>query len=273
MNKSSEINMLVMGDFDGSHPGDISGYAGYLGYNATAPTSMWVKVFNSHELYAWRQEYNGYPQTPTYTITQNTLPTTALALGHEIGHRLGLWHNFDGGNGCADASIPYANKGQTNNLMDYGGGAALTPCQLGVVNINLYNPSNPANSYINYLSTSFCNEVPARAFFVMDPCLHPGDVKMDSRGTFMADRMTIKIYFYDPTAMTGRGALITTYSSNVTQGGKWNLANLHAFAAGQDYYVELTASKFSGQQHTRGQVIHVYGQTEGPCFLSSRQGK
>ena len=146
--------------------------------------------------------------------------------------------------------------------MDYTGasGTALTPCQLSTVNANLYNPGNPANSYRNYLATSWCDEVPPRANFTMAACLSPGNVRMDSRATFLADRMTIKVYAYNATTAT-TGGLLATYTRPVARGGNWNLAPLYGFVANQFYYVTLTATRSSGQSHTRGQVIRV----ESPC--------
>jgi hypothetical protein len=267
VNKATEVNMFMMGNYTNGACCDVGGVACTLGYNPNNPSSYWVKVFNSHEFYRWRQENNGNTipiNGNPYTIPQNSMPFTANTLGHEMGHVLGLWHTFERANNCSDASV--ANRGDGwNNLMDYSGGIALTPCQLGVVDYNLYNPGTPANSFRNYLSNSACGEVPPRAFFVMYACLNPGNVYMDSRGTFMADRMTVRVYAHDPSAANGRGALLATTASNVSRGGRWNLARIHSFSAGQQYYVELTASRASGQTHTRGQVIQVVGPLEGAC--------
>ena len=104
-------------------------------------------------------------------------------------------------------------------------------------------------------------------------CLQAGNVGMDSRGTFRADRMTVRVYAYDPTSVTGRGALLATYLSAAAHGGQWNLANMHSFAADQQYYVELTASRTSGQTHTRGQGVRIYGQFEGPCGPQQAPGQ
>ena len=148
--------------------------------------------------------------------------------------------------------------------MDYTGasGTALTPCQLDVVKYNLYNPGNPANSYRNFLANSWCGEVPPRANFTMASCLTPNSVLMDSRATFLADQVTVKIYAYNATTP---GALLATYTRPVRRGGRWNLATLYAFTTGQSYYVTLTATRNSGQSHTRGQVIQVYNIAAGPC--------
>ena len=64
---------------------------------------------------------------------------------------------------------------------------------MNAANTNLYNPATPSNSYHNYLTRSTCGEVPPRAFFAMYSCLNPGNVRMDSSGTFMADQMTVRV--------------------------------------------------------------------------------
>ena len=259
--------MFMMGNYTNGACCDVGGIACSIGYNPATPSSYWVKIFNSFEFYRWRKENNGstlpLPGGP-YVIPQNSLPLTANTLGHEVGHLLGLAHAFQGANGCSDAAVP--NRGDSgNNQMDYVGGTALTPCQLGVVNTNLSNAANPANNYRNYVSTSYCGEVPPRAFFTMLPCLTPGYVVMDSRGTFMAEQMTVRIYAYDPNSITGQGALLAARTSAVSQGGVWNLARLYSFVAGEQYYVSLTATRLSGQSHTQGQVIRVYVFDEAPC--------
>lgn len=279
VNKASEINMFLTGDYQDSTSSayDIGGVACTQGYQPSMPSSYWVKMFNSHLAYSWRQIHNGqtlqFSGGPT-VVTQNSMPYAANTLGHEIGHIVGLAHTFHGANGCADAAVGGRGQGW-NNQMDYVGGTALTPCQLGVVNLNLYNPGNPANSFRNYLSRSYYHEVPPRAFFVMNPCPSPSNVRMDSRGTFMADRVTIRVYAYDAAAASTRGALLTTYASNAGQGGVWNLANLYTFAAGQRYYVELTATRTDsnprrsdGQHHSRGQVIQI-----SPCAIVAPSGQ
>ena len=275
VNKASQINMFICGDYQDTaqvHAYEIGGVACTLGYDPSNPSRYWVKMFHSHFAYAWRQIHNGEIAQFSYgpqLITQNSMPPTANTLGHEIGHLVGLEHTFyNAGNGCVDAAVPNRGDGW-NNQMDYTGanGTALTPCQLGVVNYNLYNPASPADSYRNYLSNSYCGEVPPRAFFVMPACIFPGNVPMDSRGTFMASRMRVQVYAHDPTAPAGRGALLASYASNVATGGRWNLARLHPFVAGRRYYVALTASRPSGQSHTRGQLIEISG-TSGPCVVA-----
>lgn len=269
VNKATEVNMFMMGNYTNGSCCDVGGLACTLGYNSSTPSSYWVKTFNTYELYTWRKANNGNTiplSTGPYTIPQNSLPLTSNTLAHEIGHVLGLIHTFEGANGCADAAS--SSQGQSgNNQMDYtnASGSALTPCQLDVVNLNLYNPGNPANSYHNYLSTSYCGEVPPRANFTMLACLRPGDVGMDSRATFMADQVTIRVYAHDPMALTGHGPLLVTYTRPVSQGNIWNLASLYGFVAGQLYHVQLTASRTSGQSHTSEQLIQIYQQFEGPC--------
>lgn len=267
INKPGEINMLMMGNYTNGACCDVGGIACTIGYNPTTPSSYWVKIFNSFELFRWRKENTGntiqLPGGP-YVIPQNSLELTANTLGHEIGHLVGLIHPFEGANGCTDAAVP--NRGNSgNNQMDYVGGTALTPCQLDVVNNNLYNAANPANSYRNYRTTSYCGEVPPRAFFTMSSCLTPGSVSMNSRGTFMADQMTARVYTYNANTITGRGTLLASTTTNVSQGGIWNLARLYSFVAGQQYYVSLSATRWSGQAHTTGQVIRVNNFGEGPC--------
>lgn len=248
INKASEMNLILMGNYTNGSCCDLGGVACGLGYNPATPGSYWAKLFNSHELYRWRQENRGNTLQLSggpYTIPQDSQYSTANALGHEIGHIIGLYHTFNGANGCADAAVP--NRGDSgNNLMDYINGTALTPCQLGVVNYNLFNPGNPTSSYHNYLSTSLCGEVPPRAFFVLPTCQYTGNVQLDSRGTFMADQMMVRVYAYDAAAPNGQGTLLVTYSRPVSQGGRWNLANLCAFAAGSSYVVALTAQRTSG---------------------------
>lgn len=174
VNKATEINMFMTGNYTNGACCDIGGIACGLGYDPATPGSYWVKVFNSYEFYCWRQQNNGntiiLPSGVPYTVPQDSQSKTANTLGHEIGHLLGLQHAFAGANSCVDAAI--ANQGSSNNQMDYtnASGTALTPCQLDVVNTNLYNPANPANSYHNYLSTANCGELPPRAFFMPYQC-------------------------------------------------------------------------------------------------------
>ncbi|MDQ2770485.1 MAG: hypothetical protein M3Y54_08300 [Bacteroidota bacterium] len=100
----------------------------------------------------------------------------------------------------------------------------------------------------------------------MSPCLSPGSVVMDSRATFLANQMTVQVYAYN-TATATRGALLVSYTRPVAQGGRWNLAPLYGFVANQSYYVSLTATRSSGQRHTRGQVILVQPFGNTPCAI------
>lgn len=269
VNKATEINMFLMDNYTHVPCCDVGGVASTIGYDPNTPGSYWVKLFNSHELYRWRKENEGKTialSGGAYIVTQSSLPMTANSLGHEMGHITGLAHTFHGANGCADANSP--TQGQSgNNQMDYtnASGTALTPCQLDIVKTNLYNPGNPANSYRNYLSYSFYNEVPPRAFFVMPTCQYTGNVQMDSRGTFLADQMTVRVYAYESSAPEGQGALLVSYTRPVSQGGRWNLATLYAFAPGQTYVVTLTAQRNSGQFHTRAQTFQVNAPGTVPC--------
>ena len=53
----------------------------------------------------------------------------------------------------------------------------------------------------------------------------------------------------------------------VARGGVWNLARIYTFAAGQSYYVTLTATRTSGQSHTLGRVIQVTAGTDVSCTM------
>ena len=255
--------MFVCGDYQDANRSafDIGGVACGIGFNPSTPSSYWVKLFNTHFMYEWRQVHNGetiqFPWGPQL-ITQDSFRPIANSLGHEIGHVIGLAHTFNGANGCADAAAPNRGDGW-NNQMDYTGatGTALTPCQLGMVNSQLYNPTNPDRSFRNYLSNSYCGEVPPRAFFVMASSPTPAQVLMGSRGTFMADNMTISVYEYDPTSPTGRGAFLADYYTKASKGGMWNLANVYSFANSHRYYIQLVARRNSGQVHSRGQLVDI----------------
>lgn len=272
VNKPTEINVFMMGNYTNGACCDHGGIACRIGYDPATPNSYWVKTFNTYELYCWRQQNNGntipLPSGP-YTIPQDSQYLTANTLGHEIGHLLGLHHVFHGANNCTDAAVPSrGNSG--NNQMDYTAGTSLTACQLAVVNTHLYNPGNPADSYHNYLTRSICGEVPPRAFFMPFRCMSSGSVRIDSRGTFMADQMTIKVYDYNSATATP-GALLASYTRPVTRGGIWSLARLCAFVAGQSYYVTLTATRTSGQSHTLGRVIQVTTEADITCTESMPQ--
>ena len=93
LNKASEINMFISGDYQDPPPMnppsafDVGGLACAIGYNPAKPSSYWLKVFNSHLMYEWRQIHNGDAQSfPGSTVTQDSsdrLPTrwgTRLAI-------------------------------------------------------------------------------------------------------------------------------------------------------------------------------------------------
>ena len=78
--------------------------------------------------------------------------------------------------------------------------------------------------------------------------------------------MTIKVYTYNSATATP-GALLASYARPVARGGVWNLARIYTFAAGQSYYVTLTATRTSGQSHTLGRVIQVTAGTDVSCTM------
>jgi hypothetical protein len=71
VNKATEINMFMMGNYTNGACCDHGGLAFSKGYNSTAPDRHWLKTFNTYELYCWRQQNNGntipLPNGP-YTI-------------------------------------------------------------------------------------------------------------------------------------------------------------------------------------------------------------
>lgn len=83
----------------------------------------------------------------------------------------------------------------------------------------------------------------------------------------MADQMAINVYAYNSATATP-GALLASYARPVARGGIWNLASIYAFAAGQSYYVTLTATRTSGQSHTLGRVIQVTTGTDLSCTVA-----
>lgn len=259
--KDTVVNMIVAGDYLGTHPGEVGGIVCTVGYNQNSPSSYWVKLFNSYKFWSWRQEHNGDNTLyPNYTVRQDALKGMAWTFNHELGHILGLIHTFDGANGCGDAFIK--NRCDSgNNLMDYCNQGAITPCQLSIMHGWLNNPTDPTDDYRHYLTRSACDEVPPRAFFTMASSFaDPTNVLMDSRGTYAADGWQINLYRMVP----GFGFVRQgTYTKHGGLGERWNIARVFNLSSG-NYRLEMKAVKQSGQFHVYRQDFTIAPPTSSP---------
>lgn len=253
--KDSVVNLIIGGDYaDPGHTGSADGISCTIGHNINNPDKYWVKLFNSHRFWSWRQEHDGDNTfIPGYTVHQDALKGMAWTFMHELGHLLGLIHTFEGANGCSDAASPNrCNSG--NNLMDYCNQGATTPCQLDIVHSQLYNSGAPTDDYRNYLTRSACDEVPPRAFFtIASRFTDPANVLLDSRGTYAANGWQVNIYKSVPGIGLVRQG---TYTKHGGLGQRWNLASAFNLSNG-DYQVEMRAVKPSGQFHVYRQSFTI----------------
>jgi hypothetical protein len=163
--KTEVFNIFLSDDPNSSTAG---GYASDLSHDATAP-----KFTENRNYYRTYQNFrNNIPQGNQYAWV---LHGTETNTNHEIGHLLGLSHTvrynsstkcptiafpfgraFDPNcdDGCADTPTAWyitdnLNSGRhpacgwvqekwcSNNMMDYSGNNALTPCQLGIIHAGL----------------------------------------------------------------------------------------------------------------------------------------
>ncbi len=135
---------------------------------------------------AW-EGYSFVLNDPNYSLDDN-LWVVAFTINHEIGHNLGLLHTirFSSGpccntcdDGCDDTPIrqemlnlgfdPCCGWGGgsistcSNNMMDYSGSGALTPCQLGKIHYTLM------YSMENYLIKDYCNYDLNQTIYISEP--------------------------------------------------------------------------------------------------------
>ena len=106
---------------------------------------------------------------------------------HEIGHSLGLSHTWLGHDGCDDTpphpncynvtDKPPCDSLYSNNMMDYNAHmAALTPCQIGKV---LMNMSRPGSIQRNILEPRWCHLDTAATIVVRDSVRWSGSVDLE----------------------------------------------------------------------------------------------
>ena len=95
---------------------------------------------------------------------------------HEVGHTLGLSHTWNGLDGCDDtpphpncwniSETPPCDSMYSNNMMDYNAHeAALTPCQIGKILLNMSRPGSLQN---NLLEHRWCHLNPDADLYITD---------------------------------------------------------------------------------------------------------
>lgn len=106
---------------------------------------------------------------------------------HELGHSLGLSHTWTGHDGCDDTPVhpncwnvsdtPPCDTMHSNNMMDYNAHmAALTPCQIGKI---LLNVSRPGSIQRNILEQRWCSLDTAATVTVMDSMRWSGSIDLE----------------------------------------------------------------------------------------------
>jgi hypothetical protein len=164
VNQGSEVNIFIMGEIRSTtifptvgRWKNISGVAGSFGfYGGPYGGSIWFKAGN-----IWRNHL--LTRARNNGVDTDSQEAVARMLNHEVGHLLGLGHPFQNawnidGPRCADTpqnSDPAAG----NNMMDYGGQIALTPCQVTTMLNHL------TTYYTNYYTCLGC--MPCNAFFAL----------------------------------------------------------------------------------------------------------
>lgn len=106
---------------------------------------------------------------------------------HEIGHSLGLAHTWGGHDGCDDTpahpncwnvtDTPPCDSLYSNNMMDYNAHmAALTPCQIGKI---LMNMSRPGSIQRNILMPRWCKLDTSATIIVRDSMRWEGSMDLE----------------------------------------------------------------------------------------------
>ncbi len=192
-NQGSEVNIFIMGEIKSTtifptvgRWKNISGVAGSFGfYGGPYGGSIWFKAGN-----IWRNHL--LTRVRNNGVDTDSQEAVARMLNHEVGHLLGLGHPFQDSwniNGPRCADTPHNvnpdgtdNAGAGNNMMDYGGQIALTPCQITTMLAHL------TTYYTNYYTCQGC--MPSNAFFTLPETVLVGNgirvvcPALDGRGSY-----------------------------------------------------------------------------------------
>jgi hypothetical protein len=121
-------------------------------------------------------------------------------LNHEIGHSLGLAHTWLGHDGCDDTpenpncwnvtETPPCDSLLSNNMMDYNAHmAALTPCQIGKI---LMNMARPGSIQRNMLVPKWCHLDTSATITITDSMRWSGSMDLEGN-LILAKNSTLEI--------------------------------------------------------------------------------